>query len=67
MSWKPEVQTAGDGEAWTGNALRFATEAEANSYVVDLACRWTAVADVRVVECKDPVNYEIRDGRAVAL
>lgn len=57
MSWKPEVQTAGDGEAWTGNALRFATKEEAESYAFDLSMRWTAVKNTRAVESSDPVNY----------
>ena len=67
MSYKPEVQTAGDGDTWTGNALRFATAAEAEQYVSDLAMRWTAVEDTRVIEDDEPVNYELRNGRAVAL
>lgn len=41
---------------WCGNALRFATRDEAEAYVADLAWRWTAVRDARVVECDDPVN-----------
>ena len=64
MSFKPEVNTAGDPEGvFTGNELRFATEAEAQSYVFDLAMRWTAVADTRVVESNDPVTHAIRDGQ----
>lgn len=55
MSWKPEVETR-PGE-WTGNALRFATKEEAEGYALDLAMRWTAVKDTRVVECSDAVNY----------
>ena len=62
MSFKPEVQTAGDGDAWSGNALRFATKYEAESYVFDLMLRWTAVKDTRVVECDDPVTHQIVDG-----
>jgi hypothetical protein len=61
-SWKPEVQTAGDGDRWSGNALRFATKAEAERYVFDLAMRWTAVADTRVVQSDDPVTHEIPEG-----
>lgn len=56
MSWKPEVIADSTGE-WCGNALRFATEQEAKDNVFDLAMRWTAVRDTRVVECDDPVNY----------
>jgi hypothetical protein len=56
MSWKPEVQTAGNGDDWNGNALRFATKKEAADYVLDLACRWTAVTDWRVVESDEEVN-----------
>ncbi len=67
MSYKPEVLAAGDGDTWAGNALRFATAAEAEQYVSDLAMRWTAVNDTRVVVSDDPVNYELRNGRAVPL
>lgn len=66
MSFKPEVKTAGNCN-WAGNALRFATEAEANRYVHDLAMRWTAVADVRVIPSEDPVNYRIVDDKLEAL
>jgi hypothetical protein len=52
-SWKPEVQTAGGGDAWTGNALRFADKAEAEAWVLDLSFRWTAVKDVRVSPSDD--------------
>lgn len=55
-SWKPEVQTAGDGDTWSGNALRFANKAEAEAWVVGLSYRWTAVKDVRVVESDDEPN-----------
>jgi hypothetical protein len=55
MSWKPEVIADGSGK-WSGNALRFATYAEAKEYVLDLALRWSAVREVRVIESDDPVN-----------
>jgi hypothetical protein len=62
MSFRPEVQTDGTGK-WYGNALRFATRAEAKAQVADLMMRWTAVRDIRVVECGDPVNYRYVGGR----
>lgn len=55
-SYAVEVQTAGDGDAWSGNALRFATKLEAEEYAKDLFFRWTAVKAYRVVESSDPVN-----------
>ena len=55
-SWAPEVVADSSGK-WVGNALRFATKAEAEGNVADLAWRWTAVIDTRVVETDDPVNY----------
>jgi len=61
MSYAPEVQTDNSGK-WTGNALRFATEAEAQAWVLDLTLRWTLVRDARAVESTDPVNYAIVDG-----
>jgi hypothetical protein len=56
MSFKPEVQTDRSGK-WYGNQLRFATREEAEAQVVNLAIRWFAVRETRVVECDDPVNY----------
>lgn len=55
-SYKPEVQADSSG-TWSGNACRFATEAEAQEYVADLAWRWTLVQGTRVVLSEDPVNY----------
>jgi hypothetical protein len=55
MSFKPEVIADNSGQ-WSANALRFATEAEAKLWNSDLALRWTAVRDTRVVECDDPVT-----------
>jgi hypothetical protein len=49
---------------WVGNATRFASETEAQIYVIDLSMRWTSVRDTRVVESDDPVTYEIVDGQA---
>lgn len=61
MSFKAEV-IADDSGTWAGNALRFATEEEAEMYVRDLSMRWTLVRDTRVVESDDQVNYQIVDG-----
>lgn len=55
VSFKPEVTT--DGISWAGNALRFATELEAQRYVADLAWRWWAVRDTRVAPCDEPVTH----------
>lgn len=60
MSWKPEVIADASGK-WSGNALRFASKKEAEDNVFDLAMRWIAVRDTRVVECDDPVNYTYID------
>jgi hypothetical protein len=62
MSWKSEVIADNNGK-WSGNALRFATQDEAERYVADLFQRWTLVRETRVVECDDPVNYAIVDGK----
>jgi hypothetical protein len=58
VSFKPEVQVFGS-DNWVGNSLRFATREEADRYVVDLAMRWTAVRDVRVIEVDEPVTHYI--------
>jgi hypothetical protein len=54
-SWMAEVIADSSGK-FVGNALRFATRAEAEAYVRDLAWRWTLVRETRVVESGDPVN-----------
>ena len=67
MSFKPEVIVDSSGK-WCGTPPRFATtreEAEAN--VRDLANRWFAVTDTRVVESDDPINYSWRNGKSIAV
>ena len=41
---------ADDSGTWVGNEARFDTAEEAMAYGQDLAWRWTAVRDIRVVE-----------------
>ena len=52
-----EVQTYGDPQ-WYGNDLRFADWTAAYAYALDLARRWTAVEDIRVLPVGDqsPAN-----------
>jgi len=66
MSFKPEVIADSSGQ-FVGNALRFATREEAEANVRDLAMRWIAVRETRVVECDDPVNYRYVNGNLVAV
>jgi hypothetical protein len=54
-SYKAEVMVCGEPGSWHSNALRFATRQDAERYVLDLAGRWTAVVETRVIECDDPV------------
>lgn len=61
MSWKPEVQVAGEPGKWHGNQLRFATKDEAEKNVRDLASRWLQVVETRVAHSSDPVNYRWDD------
>ena len=56
MSFKPQVQTDSSGK-WYGNALAFATEAEALDNAADLMGRWMLVRDYRVIASDEPVNY----------
>lgn len=65
-SFAPEVIADSSG-TWCGNALRFATEAEAQLYAKDLMRRWMLVTATRVVPSTDPVNYAILDGVLTAL
>lgn len=66
MSFASEVIADNSGK-FCGNSLRFATRAEAETYVADLAMRWTLVRETRVVESSDPVNYAIIDGKHVPV
>jgi len=61
LSFAPEVIADNSG-TWAGNALRFATEAEALIYVEGLARRWLLVRETRVVPSPDPVNYAMVEG-----
>lgn len=61
ISYAPEV-IADSSEKFCGNGLRFATEAEAKQYVIDLMMRWTAVCDYRVAPSQDAVTHRIVDG-----
>ena len=66
-SYKPEVQTLGDGDKWNGNGLRFATEQEAFDNAYNLSMRWMLVTNYRAVESDDPVNYAWVDGKLVYI
>lgn len=56
MAWKAEVIADSSGK-WAGNALVFATEAEAAAYGRDLEMRWFAVRQVRTVETDAAVSH----------
>lgn len=47
--FKVQVKTPGDRD-WVGNGLTFPTWEEAEAYAVNLASRWLAVREWRVVE-----------------
>lgn len=47
--YRVEVIADGSGQ-WCGNALRFASIGEAAEYAQDLAWRWLAVREWRVVD-----------------
>lgn len=65
-SYKVEVKTFGETR-WASNAVRFATEAEAEAAAVDLAGRWTMVEHYRATPSDDPVNYKWENGKAVSV
>jgi len=64
MSFKPEVIADNSGK-WCGNALLFATAGEAQRYVSDLASRWFAVRDTRVIEVDEPATHRWVDDRGL--
>jgi hypothetical protein len=65
-SYAPEVIADETGN-WIPNALRFRTKGEAEAYVRDLAYRWIAVREGRVVFTDDPPNHTLIGGNLRAL
>lgn len=65
-SWKVEVIADSSGQ-WCGNAVRYASKKAAEIGAADLAWRWLAVRDWRVVESDEPANYDIVDGKMISL
>jgi hypothetical protein len=67
-SFKVEVIADSSGK-WVGNLLRFSTKADAETYARDLAQRWTAVLDHRVVPSEDKPQHRwhLLEQRAVHL
>ena len=65
-SYKVEVLARGES-AYCSNALRFATDEEANRYGYDLSGRWLAVKDWRIAATNDPVTARFEDGRVIHL
>jgi hypothetical protein len=61
MSFKPEV-TQGSDPKFYGNALAFATMAEAEASARDLFRRWTLCTGWRGVESDEPVTHTYVDG-----
>lgn len=61
-SYAPQVIADSSGQ-WTGNALRFPTQEEAQGNVRDLEMRWMSVREIRVVESEDPPAHRWVAGR----
>jgi len=62
MSFKPFVSTIGDDKFY-GNALAFATEAEALDNARDLFQRWMLCTGYRAIESDEPVSHAWVDGQ----
>lgn len=60
MSYKVEV-IADDSGQWVGNQMTFPTKEEAEEYAKNLAWRWTAVREWRVVPATPPPGTTYRD------
>lgn len=55
-----KAQFAGVRESvWSGNAITFATQAEARDHALDLLCRWTGADMARVVPAETPTHEPI--------
>ncbi|MAH48200.1 hypothetical protein CMI37_20420 [Candidatus Pacearchaeota archaeon] len=66
MSYKLGCRTTESGP-FAYNALRFATREEAETYGLELSMRWLALRDWETHESDEPVNYAIKDGKAVRI
>lgn len=58
MSWKPELQVAGE-DGWHTNNLCFATKEEAEASAKDIYGRWMSATGWRAAESDEPVNYKL--------
>lgn len=61
--YKIEVIADSSGQ-WAGNAMRYATQEEAEAAARDLASRWVLVREWRVVECDRWAEQYERELRA---
>jgi hypothetical protein len=55
MSWRVEVVADSSGQ-WATNGMRYRTRADAEAAGRDIASRWFAVKEWRVVESSDEPN-----------
>lgn len=65
-SWKMEVVADNSGK-YCDNALRFASQGEAEAYAQNLQSRWTLVTAWRVVQSDEPVNYAYKNGNLMRV
>tara|TARA_Y100000310_G_C20622966_1_gene784328 strand:+ start:316 stop:522 length:207 start_codon:yes stop_codon:yes gene_type:complete len=65
-SFIAQVKTPGDTD-WVGNGLRFGTKGQAESYIKDLAWRWTAVQETRVAPSDDEPTHIFINGETRRL
>lgn len=64
MSYRVDVQLAGEEGHWYNNKLRFATEDEATQYSTHLTSRWSLVTNTRPVEAEGPPTHTVDDSGA---
>lgn len=65
-SWKVEVIADSSGK-WCGNAARYKSQEAAELAAADLAMRWFAVREWRVVPSVDKAAWDIVNGQVVAI
>lgn len=65
-SWKVEVIADSSGK-WCGNAARYVSKQAAELAAADLAMRWFAVREWRVVPSADKAAWDIVNGQVVAI
>ena len=67
MSYAPQVKKFDGDDCWLGNGLRFATDREAEAWIIAAFGRQMLKRNARIIISDDPVNYAWVDGKLRGL